>query len=600
MKIDEEARTVEVAFSSDTPYERWFGNEILMHGSDNVDLARLKSNGPLLVDHNSSDHVGVIKEVWLDADNVARAKVKFSRSARGTEIFNDVIDGVRTGVSVGYQILSAYEEKSEGSIPDVYVDKWMPFEISITSIPADFEKAGVGRYHKPEKAFVMKDEVKDNAAVAKAQADAVKVAVANATKDELIRARSINEMGDSFKMREAAQSAIQDGVSVSDFQARVMDKLKTDPAHFAPVVPAEQEGQKLGMDEREIKSFSIFNMVRAMANPHDKKAQDDAAFERECSSEYARQLGKAPKGMFIPFDVLDSSHQKREVTVGAGTGDQLVANNLLAGSFIDLLRNKMPLVRDGHVKMMSGLVGDVSIPKLLTGAAAYWVGESAAATTSDPTFGQIAMTPKTISANTEMSRKFLMQSTPNGESIIRNELAQRMALGLHQALINGPGTGNAPTGLMNATGLGITGIGTNGGVLTWDLIVGLLRDIEVDDAEDGSLILLTNPKVKAQLMTTKVDAGSGIFLSDKTPYPLFATNQVPSNLTKGTASAICSALILGSFRENLMLGLWSGLDVIVDPYSKSSEAVTKIVMHQDADVAVREVKAFQAITDILA
>lgn len=601
MKIDQEARTVEVAFSSDTPYERWFGNEILMHGTDNVDLARLKSGGPLLVDHDSRDHVGVIKEVWLDADNVARAKVKFSRSDRGTEIFNDVVDEVRTGVSVGYQILSAYEEKNEGSIPDVYVDKWMPYEISIVSIPADFEKAGVGRDHTPEKAFKMKDDIKDEAAAQKAQAEAVKSAVAKATKDELIRARSLSEMGDSFKMREAAQAAIQDGVSVADFQARVMDKLKTDPAHFAPVVPAaEQKGEKLGMDGKEIKRFSIFNLVRAMANPNDRGAQDAAAFEFECSAEYSKTLGKAAKGAFIPFDVLDDSHQKREVTVGAGTGDQLVANNLLAGSFIDLLRSKMPLVRDGHVKMMSGLVGDVSIPKLLTGAAAYWVGESEAATTSDPTFGQIAMTPKTISANTEMSRKFLMQSTPNGESIIRNELAQRMALGLHQALINGTGASNQPTGLLNTTGLGVTAIGTNGGVLTWDLLVALIKEIETDDAEDGSLIHLTNPAVKAQLMTTKADAGSGIYLSDKIAYPLFTTNQMPSNLTKGTATAICSSLILGSFRENLMLGLWSGLDVIVDPYSKSSEAVTKIVMHQDADIAVREIKAFQAINDILA
>ena len=114
--VDAETRTVDLAFSSEEPVERWFGNEILDHNPNAIRLGRLNGGGAVLVDHDPSDHVGVVESVSVDGDRVGRATVRFGNSARATEIFNDVMDGIRKHVSVGYRIhRMVMEEEKEGA-----------------------------------------------------------------------------------------------------------------------------------------------------------------------------------------------------------------------------------------------------------------------------------------------------------------------------------------------------------------------------------------------------------------------------------------------------------------------------------------------------
>ena len=111
--VDAERRTVRLSFSSEEPVERWFGYEILDHSPGSVDLSRIKAGGALLVDHDTGDQVGVVEEASVGADRKGRATVRFGTSARANEIFQDVKDGIRRLVSVGYRVSKLVTEKVE-------------------------------------------------------------------------------------------------------------------------------------------------------------------------------------------------------------------------------------------------------------------------------------------------------------------------------------------------------------------------------------------------------------------------------------------------------------------------------------------------------
>jgi len=144
--IDEEKRTVDISFSSEEPVRQWFGSEILDHKKKSVDLTRLNNGAPFLVNHNSNDLAGVVESAKIDTgDKVGRAKIRFGNSERAKEIFQDVVDKIRTKVSVGYIVRKMVREKEEEGQPTIYrVLDWMPIEISSVPIPAD-NSVGVGR-----------------------------------------------------------------------------------------------------------------------------------------------------------------------------------------------------------------------------------------------------------------------------------------------------------------------------------------------------------------------------------------------------------------------------------------------------------------------
>ncbi|KAE9624225.1 phage major capsid protein, partial [Parasedimentitalea maritima] len=142
--IDVEKRTVEVAVSSEYPFRRWFGMEILDHSPESVDLTRLKNGAPLLDMHDESRQIGVVEDAWLDGDRKLRAKVRFSRSAAAEEVWQDVVDGIRRHISTRYMILEMVLESERDGVDTYRVTRWEPFEVSSVPIPVD-PTVGVGR-----------------------------------------------------------------------------------------------------------------------------------------------------------------------------------------------------------------------------------------------------------------------------------------------------------------------------------------------------------------------------------------------------------------------------------------------------------------------
>ena len=245
--INVEARTVELAFSSEQPYERWWGIEILDHNTKSVRLDRLESGGAVLCDHDVRDIVGVIESVRIDGDLVGRSVVRFGKSARADEVFNDVIDGIRKSVSVGYIIHKAELVETGKDVDDTYrVTDWEPYEISLVSVPAD-ASVGVGRSAGEESPVIeipllnstqeksIMDKTPEQFAEEKRAAEEKARTEARAAEQK--RTNEILTVGADHADiggNEMAREAIANGDSIDGFQKKLLD-AKRDAASGKPL-----------------------------------------------------------------------------------------------------------------------------------------------------------------------------------------------------------------------------------------------------------------------------------------------------------------------------------------------------------------------------
>lgn len=629
---DTKKRTVELAFSSEAEVQRWFGKEVLDHDPASVRLDRLRNGGAVLVNHDWDDHVGVVEAVSIDGDRMGRATVRFGRSARADEIFQDIADGIRRQVSVGYRVHEAKLETT-GDNGDTYrITDWEPFEISVTSVAADISvginrAAEISQEEPPAEraettrgdgaAITVKEiatmtiknvrdaagnlvraEVDDDGKILKvlevieeAGAD-VRSAAAAATKAELERNATITELGEKYGQRELADKAIKAGTSVADFQRELLDAMDAPAAEPARATREQRGNQPLsevqtptiGLSDREVRQYSMMRAIRACLPTATQADRAAARFEMECSETALRQLGKSTRGFFIPEDVLRAFNAggAANTPAGATSGANIVAHELLAGSFIEMLRNRTTIMRLGTT--MGGLVGNVDIPKQTGGATAYWLGEGADATEGTPTIGQLSLSPKTVGAYTDLTRRLMIQSTPDAETIVRNDLANAVAQAIDKAGYYGAGSAIEPKGIKNYTGINAVDFGV-AGKPTFAELVAMESEIAADNADINQMAYVGNAKLRGWLKST-AKFGTGTE----------ATIWEPGNTVNGYRAEITNQVaddnvFFGNFAD-LIIGLWGGLDVQVDPYSLSKSGGVRIVVFQEVDFVLRRVESF--------
>lgn len=593
--INEDARTIEVAFSSEYPVPRDYGNEILDHSPSAVRLGRMKDGGAVLVDHDPSDHIGVVEDVQITNDRKGRAVLRFGKSQRASEIWQDVVDGIRRFVSVGYAVHRMVLDAKGKDSPDSYrVTDWEPYEISLVAIPAD-PSAGVGRADSREFDVELIAIQEEPNMTTENQSPAVDVrAVENEAREaERTRVREILAVGALHNRSELAQKAVAEGTSLTDFRGAVLAEI----AKAQPKVDAS-----VGLTDKEVKRFSFVRLIEGIAREKtgQQGASNVAGFEFEVVRAAAQKRGGVSRGVIIPPDVL---LEKRDLTVGTNSaGGYTVATDLEAGSFIDVLRNRMAMQALGAT-FLTGLVGNIAIPRKTAGSTVYWVAENSAPTEGALTFDQVTMGPKTVAAYVDYSRKLTLQSSLNVESLVRNDLAAGIATELDRVGVNGSGSSNQPTGVLNTSGIGDVAGGTNGLAPTWAHIIELETDVAVANADIGGLAYYTNAKVRGKLKGTEKASSTAqyIWSDGSTPlngYRAVVSNQVPSTLTKGTSSGVCSAILFGNWAD-VLIGLWSGIDLLVDPYTGSSAGTVRVTAFQDCDVAVRHAESFSAMKDAL-
>jgi HK97 family phage major capsid protein/HK97 family phage prohead protease len=569
--IDEETRTVRIAVSSEEPVERSFGMEILDHDERSIDLAFAKSGRmPLLLDHDPRQQIGVVENVSLDGSTRRlRATVRFGRNGLAKEVFEDVVDNIRSNISVGYQVNKMVKEGSDS----YRVKSWIPMEVSVVSIPAD-RTVGIGRsaetppaqpkIHSHIEEITMTEDVKVDVEAVRAEA-ASRASKETAEMYRLAAKHNIRDLADQF---------VNEGRSLAEFSGAALAKIGNKPLDEASE----------GLSQKEVRRFSLMNAVRAMANPTDRKAQQAAAFEFEAAAAAAQRAGVDPQGLFIPADVL-RSWNKRDLNTADDAA--MVAEDYRGGDFIDVLRNASSVMQAGAT-MLSGLSGDVKIPRKSTASAAAWIStEGGNAAASEPTFGQVALSPKTLGAYTDVTRLMMLQSSLDIEALIRNDLTTALALAIDNAALQGDGLGGSPTGIKSTSGINAP-TAFAGANPTWAEVVAMETAVAEDNALMGNLAYILPASMYGALKTTAKDAGSGQFVADgngMNGYRAIVSNQV----TAGD-------LFFGNFAD-LLIGMYGGLDLTVDPYTNSTSGSVRLVALQTVDVAVRHAVSFAVNND---
>jgi HK97 family phage major capsid protein/HK97 family phage prohead protease len=566
-RSDSEDRMLEFPFASEAPVERYYGMEVLNMDAKSMDLTRLNDGAPLLYQHDADKIVGVVQKAYIK-NKRAYARVKLANNELGREMQELIKDGIIRNVSFGYKINSM--EADESTSPVTYrATSFQPFEISLVTVPAD-NSVGIGR------SFSHNENV-DTASAVHSQPNGVTTVDQNLNV-EAIRAEAAQakakEMADMIalgqrtKNIEMAQEFIANSRSLDELRSALLEKMGVEEK---PLNPKDAE---IGMSDKEKRDFSFIRAINALAHPNSQEAQRAAAFEMEVSRAAQQKSGKEARGILIPADVL--GYGRRDLTVGSASGGgDLVATDLMSESFIDLLRKALVLQTAGAT-VMTGLQGMVALPRQSGGATVYHVAESGSITEGQLTVDQVTMQPRTLGALTDYSRRLLLQSSIDIENLVRRDLAQQIAIEVENQAINGIGAASYPLGFLN-----VTGINTESGYTTFADYVNAEAALSTDNALLGSLGYLMNSALRGTLKTTEKSAtgtnANFIYEADNTinGYPAYVSNSMPNNTA-----------VFANFSD-ILIGFWSGLDIMVDPYTGSASGTVRVVAMQDYDVAIR-------------
>lgn len=386
----------------------------------------------------------------------------------------------------------------------------------------------------------------------------------------------------------AAKAIGDPEVEVIEFKCQILEAQ----GKAAPVTT----DPSIGMDDKEVRKYSITKAIREMAS-----RKGLTGLEREAHETVQKNVRRDPQGagFFVPYDVesrreavsdasLDMVRRlirTLEATI-ASTGGYTVGTDVLGGSMIELLRNRM-LINQLGARMLSGLQGDLAIPKATGGAVAYWLDEGEPVTPTDQAFGQVGLKPKRVAGATAFTRQLLAQSSIDVEAFVRSDLMQVLALAKDLACIAGTG-GKQPKGILHTNGINEV---TFNGAPTWASVVEFETKVEEDNAliNPATSHYLTTPGVKGKWKTTSKVSNEAVFLWESgnqvNGYGAASTNQVPNNRT-----------IFGDFSQ-LVVGDWNGLEVLVNPYSEDLSGKVRVTVQHLTDMAVRHPESFCASTD---
>ena len=586
-EVEKEDRTLEFPFSSEQGVARYFGNEVLEHTEKGADLTRLNDGAPVLWNHNPDQVIGVVERAWIDEKKKrGYAQVRFSEEDFAASKFRDIKNGIIRNISFGY-VIKEMEQRGD----DYVASSWEAYEISAVAIPAD-NSIGINRAAATTQESDNILLERNNSASSDAQSTSNSVEMTTTPKENLevrseavdsekllkaerSRITNIQKAAERHNLKDLGAQYVAEGRSVADFNQAIVDNWKQEPV-------AQRSGSaEIGMEEKEVRSFSFLRACNYLANPTDSRAREAASFEIEASEAAAAKLGRTSRGITIPQDVLTA--QRDLQTAPGSAGGDVIREELLTGSFIDILRNESACARAGAT-VLSGLEGNIKIPKQSGAASATWIAEGAAAAESDQTLTQVSLVPRTVGAYTDVTRKLLLQSSIDIENFVRNDLARVIALKIDLAGLYGSGVANEPLGIKNVAGIGAEAFA--GAVPTFLEVIAMESDLGTANALMGSPCYITNASMRGSLKGTKKDAGSGEFLwtggleGELNGYRALVSNQIAAG-----------DVWFGNFAD-LLMGFWSGLDLTVDPYTNSTSGTVRIVALQDCDVAVRNAESF--------
>lgn len=566
--------------SSEMPYRRHNGEEILVHTPEAVDLSFLNSGtAPLLDSHDRytglKAQIGVIVRAWLEKKRLY-VEVKFSRREDAQEVYQDVLDGIVRNVSVGYDVLKVEEDETTDSYR---VLKWKPMEASFVPIPAD-ASVGVGRSATVTEGRTMPEPIQLPSAEGARAAMQAEVASAISEINALAATHNQRELADTF-----VDAAIRSGAvpSLAAFRGQLRAAL---PAE-TPLV-----NRDIGLNQQERQSFRLIRLARAMSDGATSADVNAASFEREACEAAARNFEGSTRGYRLPTDIMDSwgapvidgqRGSNVRAAMGAAGNPNVQSTDHLAARFIDNLRNASSVLQMG-VTVLGGLDGNIEIPGGDTNASAAWLAaEDANAAETVPTFRKITMSIKDVAAYTDLTRRMLQQSTIDVEMYVRDQLVRAMVEAIDLAGLQGSGAAGVPRGLKNTVGIGsVLFVGANP---TWGEVVDLETDVAVANALLGNTGYLGNQTMRGYFKQTLKSAGVAGYMMEGNADGLNGYRYVASN------AVTVGDLYFGNWSD-MMMGLWGSLELDRDTAAKFLSGGIRLRAIQSVDFAVARVGSF--------
>lgn len=600
VRSEDDKKRLSLSASSTEPYDRYYGTEVLSHDSGAIRMTRFERSAvPLLFNHNWDDPIGMVTGARVENKRLLVDAQAFD-TERAAEVLAMVEGGLKN-VSIGYRV----HEFSVDTKTDVYTaTDWEPLEVSVVTVPAD-STVGVGRsseqavlpvrtqFSKPaaQAAFKEMATMPGTTAAAGVNADIEvkgdEVPKINPTDVEAKRKQAIVNLCRANKIDERIERQwVESGADLNEVSdgivAVLAERGRNNPQSVA----------KLDLSATEKRRYSLMRALRAAQN----RSWKDAGLELECNKEISKRFQKLPKSdtsFFVPLDIMmrDLPTQKRDMTVAGVSGSNyLVSTDNQAGSFIDLLRNTSVALRMGATRL-SGLVGNVTIPKMTAGNTAYWLAdETTQITESQPTIGQLSLAPKNVAALTELSHQLMQQSSPDAEQMILSSIARDIGLAIDVGILRGSGAAGQPTGIVNTAGIGsFTGTSlASAGVLNAQ------GDVAAANALFPGCGYVTTPAVAELLMARPELPSTG------------TTRLWKGNMLEGSifdfpamsSAQMSAATMLFGYWPSVVLAEWGVLELMTNPYSDFTRGLTAVRGWYTVDVGMRYPAAFSYASSI--
>jgi HK97 family phage major capsid protein len=621
-----------LVLATDQPVRRggWYGwyYEVLGHDAGEIDLGRAERGLSLLVNHDPDQRAGRIENITIGSGKTS-GDARFGTNDFARSVRQEVDDNTLTDMSVGYLVneyqrvadIDPDDDEDEDYLGTYRAVSWEPVEGSLVAIPADTE-AGLGRSLDkddpklpkypvrflapailPPTITTAKEQRSMEPVTAVPETPAIQVG-ADQLANERKRTTHIALLARQYPdilTREKADEFINSGAEGNAVSAFVLEKQRAAQLTL-------NSGSPVTLTDKERKQYSIVRAVRSISAER-TGIREEAGFEREVSQELTKVLGRDSGGLLIPtmepiFRLTPQEIQKRAlVTSTTAAGGATVATELV--SFLDVLRPAVKAFELG-AEFMGGMSSNFSLPKQLTDSDFNWVGENPGAdnTDIDATFGQVAFTPKQATGSTSWSRQLLTQSSIDVEAKMRNSLVQRAAIAIDKVALAGTGTANQPKGILNATGVTLMSIGTNGGVPIFQNLIDMIMDVAVYNADRlGIPRYLVTPEIAGYLQGVPKlantiaqpiwtnEGGQGYINGFKADW----SNLLPKTGTKGTGTNL-HAGIAGVW-NCLTVAEWGAMELLLDPYTGAKQALVKIIANFMVDVEPTYAQAFSVYLD---
>ncbi|MCC8206609.1 phage major capsid protein [Escherichia coli] len=500
----------EIAFSSTQPYQRQFWDEqnqemvvldeILVHTPEAVDLSRLNNNAPLLFNHNFDNHIGVVCDARIDADNVGRALVKFSKHGTlANDIRNKVIEGTMEKISVGYDIKEYHIDYAKSQL---IVSKWIPHEISWVTVPAD-DSVGLNRslntitVNLGAKRDMTKEQIEEikeeqeSAQVEETPVEENKESEVEETQERQVEENEENENLEDGKDAEHPESVDDDSSTVREAE-EVKEEREAAPVEEEKIEVAERSeedeleireiARELNINDEELeralaikdmtpeafrtkalnnitnaqrnneqikdskmeKTFDLNNVIRSLVDGAALGA-NEAEFSAMAAGA-AMQRGRAARGgsVFVPTAAMRAAADGNTKTTLEAVTDEKLLND----SYVAMLLPESVLGRLG-VKVLSGLTSPTAIPKMTASSVESFgfVDENGAAPEGKAEFANVKMAPKTFAGGNPISRQSL-KTVPGIATLITDHINQAVRIKLEQLILSDKDNARGPAGVI--------------------------------------------------------------------------------------------------------------------------------------------------------